>query len=108
MRFEIKMTGKTTRNRKISLVALLATVFVVLISNMMISENVNHHCHGEADCPICSLILQCEKNINTVGSGLIMVAVAAMVFFMAAVTVSNYKYQSVQTTLVSQKVRLDS
>ena len=102
------MKGKTLRNRILSLVALIATVFVVLISNMLISENVNHHCHGEADCPVCSLIIQCEKNINTVGSGLIMVAVAAMVYFVAAVTVSNYKYQSVQTTLVYQKVRLDS
>ena len=102
------MKGKTLRNRILSLVALIATVFVVLIYNMLISENVNHHCHGEADCPVCSLIIQCEKNINTVGSGLIMVAVAAMVYFVAAVTVSNYKYQSVQTTLVSQKVRLDS
>lgn len=102
------MKGKTLRNRILSLVALIATVFVVLISNMLISENVNHHCHGEADCPICSLIVQCEKNINTVGSGLIIIAVAAMVYFVAAVTVSNYKYQSVQTTLVSQKVRLDS
>ena len=102
------MKGKTLRNRILSLVALIATVFVVLISNMLISENVNHHCHGEADCPVCSLIIQCEKNINTVGSGLIMVAVAAMVYFVAAVTVSNYKYQSVQTTLVSQKIRLDN
>ena len=102
------MKERTMRNRIISLVAIAATVLVVLLSNMFLSANATHHCHDEAHCPVCSMIVQCENNIKTIGSGLLMAVVAAMILYVAVQVSSNYKYQSVQTTLVSQKVRLDS
>ena len=92
----------------VAMVAILATVFVVLVSGMFLAENANHHCNDEAHCPVCSLIVQCEKNIKTIGSGLIIALVAAMVSVTVAESTAHFEYQSVQTTLVSQKVRLDS
>ena len=95
-------------NSIISLVAILATVFVVFVSGLFLAENAYHHCNDESHCPVCTLIVQCEKNIKTIGSGLIIVLAAAMVIETTVVSAANFKYQSVQTTLVSQKVRLDS
>ena len=102
------MIKSARKNRIISLVAILATIFVVLASGMFVSEYANHHCHDEAHCPICTLVVQCEKNIRTIGSGLIIAVVTAMVVQAVAEAAVYFEYQSVQTTLVSQKVRLDS
>ena len=102
------MTERKRLNNIVSMVAILATVFVMLVSGMFLAENANHHCNDEAHCPVCSLIVQCEKNIKTIGSGLIIALVAAMVLVTMAQTTTHFEYQSVQTTLVSQKVRLDS
>ena len=95
-------------NSIISLVAILATVFVVFVSGLFLAENAYHHCNDEAHCPVCTLIVQCEKNIKTIGSGLIIALVAAMALVTMAESSAHFEYQSVQTTLVSQKVRLDS
>ena len=103
------MRSNTGFNRILACVAILATVLVVFISGVFLAENAGHHCNNDQDhCPVCSLILQCEQNIKTIGSGLI--AVATVVFVAHAMTelVTAFEYQSVQTTLVSQKVRLDS
>ena len=102
------MSNRSIFNRILSVVAILATVLVVFFSSSVISENVNHHCNDEEHCPVCALILQCEQNIKTIGSGLIIAVVSAMIAKVMADTVAFYEYQSVQTTLVSQKVRLDS
>ncbi|MDC7278458.1 hypothetical protein NXH64_02970 [Butyrivibrio fibrisolvens] len=102
------MRGTTGFNRILASVAILATVLVVLVSGVLLAENAGHHCDCQEHCPVCSLILQCEQNIKTIGSGLI--AVATVIFVAHAMTelVTAFEYQSVQTTLVSQKVRLDS
>lgn len=102
------MKNTYTFNRILACVAVLATVIVVLISGVFLSENAGHHCDCQDDCPVCSLILQCEQNIKTIGTGLI--AVATVLFIANSMTqvVTAFEYQSVQTTLVSQKVRLDS
>lgn len=102
------MSNKSIFNKILSVVAILATVLVVLFSCTVLSENVNHHCDDESHCPVCALIIQCEQNIKTIGSGLILAVVSAIIISAMADTVACYTYQSVQTTLVSQKVRLDS
>ena len=102
------MNRNTKFKRILALVAILATVFVVLVSGSVISKNAGHHCNDQEHCPICSLILQCEQNIKTIGSGLIAVATVVFISMSMAELVTAFEYQSVQTTLVSQKVRLDS
>ena len=102
------MRNKDVRNRILSLVALVATLLVVFTSNILISEYANHRCKDEAHCPICTLIVQCENNVKTIGSGVLLAIASAIVIKMAEIISVKYDYQSVQTTLVSQKVRLDS
>ena len=102
------MRNKSGFNRILACVAILATVFVVLLSGVVLSENVGHHCDCQEDCPVCALILQCEQNIKTIGSGLIAVATVTFLAKSMVEITTAFEYQSVQTTLVSQKVRLDS
>ncbi len=95
-------------NRILSMVALFAIVFVVLFSASFISNNLGHHCDDQDHCPVCTFIIQCQQNIKTIGTGLI--AAASVIFISTVLTevAITFEYQSVQTTLVSQKVRLDS
>lgn len=102
------MKNNRTLNSIVSVVAILVTVIVVLVSGLLLAENAAHRCDDEAHCQVCSLIVQCEKNIKTIGSGLIIAVVAAMVLVTMEESTAHFEYQSVQTTLVSQKVRLDS
>jgi hypothetical protein len=108
MRFRDSKGFNRIFSRLIAAVAIIATVFVVSTSGAVISKNAGHHCDDQDHCPICTLVLQCQQNIKTIGSGLIIAAVAALVFTVMATAAVKYEYQSVQTTLVSQKVRLDS
>ena len=101
------MRERTLAKRILAIVAIVATVLLVHFSTEFLSEHANHHCEDHAHCPVCAVIDQCETNIRTIGSGLILEVVAVMVSFAMAATGANYKYQSVQTTLVSQKVRID-
>ncbi len=103
-----KMIKRSSFNRILALVAIVATLFIVHFSNEYLSQHATHHCEDHAHCPICSVMEQCENNIRTVGSGLILAVVSAMVYVAVAETKANFEYQSVQTTLVSQKVRLDN
>ena len=97
-----------SHSRIISMVALVATIFVMLFSVAYSSGHVNHHCNDSADCPICSMLAQCEGSLKSLGTGLIAAVFYAVVFSQIFTVSLDYKYQSVQTTLVSQKVRLDS
>ncbi|MCR5580101.1 MAG: hypothetical protein K6F66_00805 [Pseudobutyrivibrio sp.] len=102
------MSRGNSFNRILALVAVLATVLVMSFSTSTISVHIAHHCNDEAHCPVCSLILQCENNIKTIGTGLIIAVAFAIVAFTIAEVASYFDFESVQTTLVSQKVRLDS
>ncbi len=101
------MSRSNLLKRIIALVAILATVFLIHFSNEYLSEHVSHHCTDHAHCPVCSVIEQCENNIRTVGTGLILAIVAVMAYIVVTDSIANFEYQSVQTTLVSQKVRMD-
>jgi hypothetical protein len=102
------MSKNNILKRIFALVAILATVILVQFSNEYISEHINHHCDDSDHCPVCSVIIQCENNIKTLSTGLILVVAAVIAFSFIAVEIANFDYQSIQTTLVSQKVRLDS
>ncbi len=102
------MSKSTMFKRIIALVAILATVLLVHFSNEYLSEHVSHHCNDHAHCPVCSVINQCDNNIRTIGSGLVLAVVTVMAYIAVAESILNFEYQSIQTTLVSQKVRLDS
>ena len=102
------MSKKQLFNRIIALVAIIATVLLIHFSDLYISKHLSHHCDGNDSCPVCAMIEQCNSNLKTIGSGLVLVVAEVMVAFTITLAVANYFYQSVQTSLVSQKVRLDS
>ena len=95
-------------NKIVALVAVIATVLLVYFSNEYISEHASHRCSDHAHCPVCSVINQCENNIRTVGAGIMVAVVSFVAFAVIKDAIYNFDYESVQTTLVSQKVRLDS
>ena len=95
-------------NRILAMVALVATVFVMLFSTIFIAEHVSHHCDDEAHCPICLVLEQCQSNIKKIGAGLIFATVVYVIVFAMKDIAYFASSQSVQTSLVSQKVRIDS
>ena len=102
------MSKNRNYNRILAMVALVATVFVMLFSTIFIAEHVSHHCDDEAHCPICLVLEQCQSNIKSIGAGLVVAAAVYMVVYAMKETSSYVSSQSVQTSLVSQKVRIDS
>lgn len=95
-------------NRILAMVALVATVFVMLVSTVFIVEHASHRCDDEAHCPVCALIQQCQNNIKNIGAGLIFATVVYVIVFAMKDIACFASSQSVQTSLVSQKVRIDS
>lgn len=95
-------------NRILAMVALVATVFVMLVSTVFIVEHASHRCDDEAHCPVCALIQQCQNNIKNIGAGLIVAATVYMVVYAMKETGAYVSNESIQTSLVSQKVRIDS
>ena len=102
------MIENRTSNRILALVAIAATVLVMLFSTVFISEHVSHHCDDEAHCPICLVLEQCESNIKSIGAGLIVAAVVYVIAFAMKDIADFIQSQPVQASLVSQKVRIDS
>lgn len=102
------MSKNRNYNRILAMVALVATVFVMLVSTIFIAEHVSHHCDDEAHCPICLVLEQCQSNIKSIGAGLVVAAAVYMVVYAMKETGACASNESVQTSLVSQKVRIDS
>lgn len=102
------MTLKEAYKRIVALVAILAAVVVMLFSARFIAEHVSHHCDDEAHCPICLVLEQCQSNIKNIGAGLIFATVVYVIVFAMKDIAYFASSQSVQTSLVSQKVRIDS
>jgi hypothetical protein len=102
------MIENRTSNRILALVAIAATVLVMLFSTVFISEHVSHHCDDEAHCPICLVLEQCESNIKSIGAGLVVAAVVYVIAFAMKDIAGFIQSQPVQASLVSQKVRIDS
>ena len=101
------MRKESRFNQILALVAVAATIFVMLFSFEYIVDNVHHHCVGE-NCPICHEIKQCESNIRTIGAGVVLACVCVQIFsFVAKITATGVSHQIV-ASLISQKVRMDN
>lgn len=96
-------------NKRITaLIAVAAVLFMMLFSHFYIAEHVSHHCEDSDNCPVCSMLLQCQRSIKSLGTGIVMAAVAFFISNFRKDVFMGYSYESTQTTLISQKVRLDS
>lgn len=96
-----------TKSKKIISIALcILLLFVTFASLFYIVEEKNHHCTGE-DCPICANIHLAEQTLRTIGNGSInLVAVAVIPALITLLTVGKLLFVF-ETSLVSQKVRLN-
>ena len=88
---------------------IIATMMLiaVLFSAVFIAVESGHDCDGE-DCPICTCIHQCENTLHNLGNGLI-----SSSFVISPVVIILYTgvcalFVFAQSTLVSNKVRLNN
>lgn len=88
-----------------SFLVVAATILCVLFSQFFVEENIGHHCEGE-DCPICQLMLQCEKQLEVIG----IVPLISIVLFFGGVELLKMDAEGIfipSNSLLSQKVRFD-
>ncbi len=102
------MKNSNLKNIIIATVAIAAALFMMFFSNMSISEHVSHHCEDSDHCPVCSMLEQCESALKAFGTGLIVAAVALFTHKLLTEAFQGYSFESIQATLISQKVRMDS
>lgn len=92
-----------------TLIAILgmAMLFVVLFSAIFVATESLHDCTGD-ECPICTILHQCENNLNQLGDGRVYLAVAMMVVTLLVATTTAFGNYRTYSTLVSNMVRLNN
>lgn len=95
------------RKKNIAVIACVLFVFVTLASLFYIAKEENHQCTGE-DCPICACIRQAEQIVKNVGTAVSYSAIADLGLVRITGVLAVGCLCVLCTTLVSQKVRLDS
>ena len=96
----------TKTKKAFSVAACILFLFVTFASLFYIVKEENHHCTGE-DCPICANIHQAEQTLRNVGNGTITIAdISSMPILFALLIAGQFLLVS-DTSLVSQKVRLN-
>ena len=96
----------TKRKRVFSVSVCILFLFVTFASLFYIVKEENHHCTGE-DCPICANIHQAEQTLRNVGNGTITIAAISPMPILFALLIAGQFLLVSDTSLVSQKVRLN-
>lgn len=94
-------------NRIAVLVALGATLFVMLFSTIFISEHVDHNCTG-SECPICMVMEQCSENLKLIGTAIIAIAVGLFLICAMQRALSENGSHIICDSLISQKIRMNN
>lgn len=98
---------KTFRKNIISLILAGAVLCAFLLSDLYISDHIEHHCTGE-DCKVCIEIQHAESMINQIGGAvlpvMVMVGIIAIVINFLPLIYSFIQRE----TLISEKVRLNN
>ena len=79
---------------------------VTFASLFYIVKEENHYCTGE-DCPICANIHQAEQTLRNVGNGTITIATINPMLILFVLLITGQFLIVSDTSLVSQKVRLN-
>lgn len=98
---------KTSGIRFLSGVMALVIVAFLLLSIIFIVHEADHDCSG-GDCPVCALIMQCENNLRTVGTGDTAEAVSSVTSILIAVILMPLAAVAVVSTPISRKIRLNN
>ena len=96
----------TRTKRTFSVAVCILFLFVTFASLFYIVKEENHHCTGE-DCPICANIHQAEQTLRNAGNGTITIAAINLVLILFALLITGQFLIVYDTSLVSQKVRLN-
>lgn len=97
---------KTKKKRVFSMAVCILFLFVTFASLFYIVKEENHHCTGE-DCPICANIHQAEQTLKNIGNGAITIMTVNPVCILFALLIVGQFLLVSDTSLVSQKVRLN-
>lgn len=98
------MNTKTKKFFSVAVCTLM--LFVTFASLFYIVKEENHHCTGE-DCPICANIHQAEQTLRNIGNGTIMIAAINPMPILFVLLITGQFLLVSDTSLVSQKVRLN-
>ena len=98
-------TAKTERFAAV--ITAVVILFAVLLSYFYISAEACHECTGE-ECPVCAVILQCEKTLTKIGSAAVITATAIISTFIFIQTAVQDNCAFLQNTPISRKVRLNN
>lgn len=94
------------RKKAFSIAVCLLLVAVTFASLFYIVKEENHHCTGEG-CPICANIHQAEQTLRNAGNGTITIAAINPMPILFALLITGQFLLVSDTSLVSQKVRLN-
>lgn len=95
------------RQKTFSIAVCVLFLFITFASLFYIAEEENHYCTGE-DCPICANIHQAEQTLRNLGAGTVIHATVNPVLFMFVLAIAGQAFAVSNTSLVSQKVRLNN
>ena len=94
------------RQKTFSIAVCVLFLFITFASLFYIAEEENHYCTGE-DCPICANIHQAEQTLRNVGNSTITIAAINPMPILFALLITGQFLLVSDTSLVSQKVRLN-
>ncbi len=104
---ERSIGGKMKKEKLVA--AILATVIllVMLFSAFFIAKHLDHDCRGD-QCPICSILHQCMRNLEKLREGL----TGVMITFLLILGFLYFKMEKdeclCRISLISQKIRLNN
>ncbi len=93
--------------RMITGVMVLMMLATMLFSAFFIAEEADHDCTGE-DCPICTLVEQCENTLRGFGGGILSQLSGVISVLFLLITAASLIVVLSQDTPVSRKVRLNN
>lgn len=104
---KVKFNGGKLTSALAAIVAALFLCAFVTCSALFISMELDHNCEGE-DCPVCSVLLQCENSLRQMGG--LACAAGIVVVFLFLVPATEYPAADLlrKNSLVHLRVRLNN
>lgn len=96
----------TKKQRLLAQIVCILFLCVTVFSMIFLAEESNHQC-TDTQCPVCTCIHQIEQAIKTLGTGMISGVILIPVLIYLFVSGDPQQKVILNTTLISQKVRLD-
>ncbi len=100
--------AKTNKTRRIAAGMMAMMILItMLFSTFYVAAGLGHHCDDEDNCPVCATLNMCTNTLHNIGSGMItlttVILPAISYILIAVLGISGIA----QSTLVSQKIRLN-